>query len=318
MNGKMSSFRVLHLRQSTEVIQMGTVFDIQRFSINDGPGFRTSVFLKGCPLNCLWCHNPESKSYKKEIFYKPEKCVLCGRCAQVCECHQIKEGKHIFQRDKCTNRMLCVNACLYDALDACGYEIEPTEVVDIVLHDKDFFAYSGGGVTYTGGEPLAQPNFLLELVKCSKEKGLHVCIETCGYAPYHQIEALIPYVDLFLYDIKETDSRKHIAYTGVDHELIMSNLVKLDSDNANIVLRCPIIPGYNDRDEHLTNIAMIANNLQHVLRIDVEAYHPLGQTKSAWLGIEYPLKDIEMPSTSDIDRWIACISKDTQTPVKMA
>ena len=296
------------------------IFNIQRFSVNDGPGIRTTVFMKGCMLNCLWCHNPESKSMKPQVFLTPRLCVGCGECIRACEKHLhsfSEDGKHLIDRAKCGLCGKCVEACV-GALEMCGKEMSPEDIVKEVLKDKPFYENSGGGMTVSGGDPLFAPDFTLALLKCAKENGLHTCIETSGFARWEKIEALIPYVDLFLWDVKETDSARHEEYTGVRNELILENLRRLDAAGAKTVLRCPIIPGFNDRSEHFEGIALLAESLKNVQEINAEPYHPLGQSKSEAIGEEYALAGLTFPKEETVKEWMAAIQKGTRVEVKKA
>lgn len=298
----------------------GTVFNIQKFSINDGPGIRTTVFMKGCPLNCLWCHNPESKSAKPEIFYDARKCTGCRRCAEVCPmgCHTFTDTEHIFYRDKCIACGKCADACFANALEVAGTKKTVSGVIAEVMKDKDFYDNSGGGMTLSGGEPMYQFNFTYELLKSAKENGLHTCIETCGFAKWEQYEKIADLVDIFLFDYKVTDSEKHREFTGVANELILDNLKKLDALGCKTVLRCPIIPGLNDTDEHFSGIAKTANSLKNVLEINIEPYHPLGKGKSEMLDKEYVLGDLSFADEDAVKGWIEKISAQTEITVKKA
>ena len=300
--------------------QKNIVFNIQKFSINDGPGIRTTVFLKGCMLDCLWCHNPESKSPKPQLFFTPKLCIGCGACVKVCPngVHAFLEnGEHRIDRTKCTSCGSCVEACV-GALTMSGKEMTVDEILREVMKDKVFYDNSGGGMTVSGGEPLRNPKFARALLKGAKEKGLHTCIETSGFAKWEDIETLIPYVDLFLWDVKESDSRRHNEYTGVPRERFLENLHKLDRAGAKMVLRCPIIPGHNDRPEHFAAIAALAEELQNVQRIDVEPYHPLGKSKSESIGKIYALPELSFPAEETVQEWIAAISSGTTVKVQKA
>lgn len=298
----------------------GTVFNIQKFSVNDGPGIRTTVFLKGCPLRCLWCHNPESKSAKPEIFYNARKCIGCGKCAVVCEyeCHRFETGEHVFERDNCTACGKCVEACSPQALELAGTEKTVDEVIADVLKDKAFYDNSGGGITISGGEPMFQFEFTYELLKEAKNKGLHTCIETCGYAREEDYKKISKLVDIFLFDYKETDPGKHKEYTGVSNELILKNLKMLDELGCKTVLRCPIIPTLNNRDDHFEGIAITANSLKNVLEINIEPYHPLGSGKSEMLGKDYAFKDLSFTDNGEVEQWMEKIRKHTDVEVKKA
>lgn len=294
-----------------------TIFNIQRFSIQDGPGIRTTVFMKGCPLRCSWCHNPESNRAVPELFYTQSKCVGCGSCAAICGCHSLTDGEHSLDRASCVGCGRCAEACYTGALELCGKPMSPEEILHEVLKDVDFYA-DGGGMTLSGGEPLHQLEFTLELLKLAKEAGLNTCMETCGYASPERVQAVAPYVDLFLYDYKETAPALHRKFTGVDNALILSNLRLLDSLGARLILRCPIIPGCNDRLEHFIGIAETAKSLSNVLEINVEPYHPLGKSKSERLGREYPLGELGFASSEAAQEWIDAISARTSVPVNRA
>lgn len=275
----------------------GIIFNIQHFCVNDGNGIRTTVFLKGCPLSCKWCHNPESQSFATQILFYKEKCTCCGRC-----------------------RGLTVNdtdfTCFNGAKEICGKLVSADEVVAEVIKDKIFYANSGGGITLSGGEPLAQFDFSAEILKKSKENGIQTAIETCGYADKSKILEISEYTDLFLFDYKETDSALHKKYTGVSNESILENLKAINGAGKDIILRCPIIPGYNDRKEHFNGIAAIANSFEHILHIELEPYHPLGESKYLSLGLKKP--EINTPNAEDKELWRSAISSATDKKVKFA
>lgn len=298
----------------------GHLFNIQKFSVNDGPGIRTTVFMKGCPLRCIWCHNPESNIAAREIFFDAAKCTGCRACEAVCpaECHRFTDGGHVFDRSRCTVCGKCAEACMPEALSVVGYEKTVVEVMEEVLKDKIFYDNSGGGITLSGGEPMHQFDFTYALLKAAKEAGLHTCIETCGFAKRENYEKIAPLVDFFLYDYKETDPALHEAFTGVSNALILENLRFLDSIGASIILRCPIIPTKNDRDDHFAGIAAMANSLQNVLEIHIEPYHPLGSGKAAMLDKSCALRDLTFPENETVAAWMQKIESQTKIPVKKA
>ena len=286
---------------------LGNIFDIQRFCVHDGPGIRTTVFFKGCPLRCQWCHNPESHEKNISVAYYDGKCIVCGACVDVCEnkCHVFENAdglshgrpKHKIKRDGCIKCGECSRACPSGALELLGREVSVDDVMREVVRDKMFYGNSGGGMTVSGGEPLIQGEFLLALLKSAKEQGIHTCIETCGFASAETLESVVPYTDLFLYDIKETDSERHKALTGVPLDVIISNLKLIDSLGAKTHIRCPLIPEKNLRDEHLEGIARLVSGLKNVAEINVMAYHTLGSSKYEALSLVDKMKGI--PAMTD-------------------
>lgn len=299
-------------------MKKGMIFNIQKFSVNDGPGIRTTVFMKGCPLRCLWCHNPESNSVKPDLFYNGEKCTGCGQCAAVCpkDCHKIDETGHRFDRNACVLCGACADACPSGALELAGYETTVDHVLETVLQDKAFYETSGGGMTLSGGEPMYQFDFALSLMQAAKAAGLHTCMETCGFAPWEHYAEIAPYTDIFLFDYKLTNPDSHKTYTGADNSLILENLKKLDDLGCATVLRCPIIPTVNDHAAHFAGIAQTANSLKHILRVDIEPYHPLGKGKTENLDKNYALDDLTFPAEETVSAWIAEISRQTTVPVQ--
>lgn len=298
----------------------GTVFQIQKFSINDGPGIRTTVFMKGCPLNCLWCHNPESKGNQPDLLYDDRKCILCGACMAVCEkkCHRVDRLSHEFDRENCMRCGKCAENCVANALEKAGYSITVEDTIREVMKDAVFYQNSGGGMTLSGGEPMAQFAFAKELLMAAKENGLHTCMETCGYAPWEHYNSIRNLVDIFLFDYKLTDPALHKQYTGVTNDRILENLRKLDAAGAAIILRCPIIPTINDTPDHLAGIANTANSLQNILEINIEPYHPLGSSKLQMLGKDYPLAALTFPEHETVEQWMREVRSRTSVPVKKA
>lgn len=256
----------------------GIIFNIQHFPVNDGPVIRTVVFLKGCPLKCKWCHNPESKSIKPEIMFYSDRCGLCKKCVEACEnnVHSIVKGEHIVDREKYKGGGKCVDVCYASAIKSVGRDYTADEVMDEIEKDDVFFG-NDGGVTFSGGEPFMQFDFLYELLQKCKLKGYSVCIETSGFTEKDKILKAAEYTDYFLYDCKETDCKRHKKYIGCDMNCILNNLDELNKVGANIVLRCPVVPGVNDREEHFRKVAELAERYENVLRVEVEPYHSFGE-----------------------------------------
>lgn len=273
----------------------GYIFNIQRFCVNDGPGIRTTVFLKGCPLSCVWCHNPESQNYKPEMLFYKEKCTGCGRCKGV----TVSDTEFV---------------CYNGAKEICGKSVDSDYVISEVLKDKIFYDTSGGGMTLSGGEPLSQPAFALELLQKAKENGIHTAIETCGFVKSEIVREAAEFCDLFLFDYKETDPILHKEYTGQDNSLILDNLGLLNTLGKKAVLRCPIIPGFNDKDEHFLGIAETANQYDCIVHIEIEPYHSLGVGKYDALGRKS--LTIAPPETSVSDVWLETIRSKTKKEVK--
>ena len=294
----------------------GTIFNIQRFSTSDGPGIRTVIFLKGCPLNCAWCHNPESKSATGEVFYKQELCIGCGACVNACEnhCHTLSNGTHTFDRDPCLRCGKCTEGCYTKALEYCGEEKTVQEVLDVALRDLPFYEESGGGITISGGEPLMQYAFTYSLLKHAKAQGLHTAIETSGFS-HQDLAALNEYVDLWLYDVKLLSKDQHIQYTGASNEIILDNLSQLGRIGANIILRCPVIPDVNMTYDHLDGLAKLANDLPGVAAIHLEPYHPLGLSKAQQLGKQQNYPNGTFLDASQLIPFVSYLQSKTDTPV---
>lgn len=270
----------------------GTIFDIQRFCVHDGPGIRTVVFFKGCPLQCIWCHNPESQKLSTSLAFYSHKCISCGACCEACaeNCHSFVNGQHILNRDNCIFCGKCASSCSACALEVLGKKTSVDNIISEVMRDSLFYKNSGGGLTVSGGEPLMQSDFLSELLKCAKAQGIHTCVETCGFASRETIINISQHTDIFLYDIKESDDCRHKELTGIPFTPILDNLMLLNSLGAKIILRCPLIPDVNTRDEHIINIARIASSLENLLEINVMAYHLLGNDKYNALDIENKMR----------------------------
>ena len=251
-------------------------FDIQRNSFVDGPGIRTTVFFKGCNLKCAWCHNPESQSAKPQMMFYKDKCTGCGKCKSVCP-------YHLEQCELCGK---CTLYCPVDARKVCGKEHTVDEVLKEVLKDKAFYETSGGGVTFSGGECMLQIDFLAEILKKCKENGIHTAVDTAGHIPFESFEKILPYTDLFLYDIKIFDSQKHKQYVGVSNELILDNLKKLFERKAKLWIRIPIIPDVNDSIEEIQKIKDFLKTIGTPEKIELLPYHAMGENKYRAIGKE--------------------------------
>ena len=284
----------------------GLIFEIQRYSIHDGPGIRTTVFLKGCPLRCAWCHNPESISPKMELSFLPARCIGCGYCFRACSrnAHVTSAGKHVLERDRCAACGTCATECYAGALEAVGRRISVEEALREVLKDKPFYETSGGGMTLSGGEPLMQIEFTEALLKAAKAVGLNCCIETCGFAPLDRLELVRPLVDLFLFDIKETDAARHEEFTGVPNDPILANLRRLHAAGAQVIVRLPIVPGYNDRADHFDAVGALCREMPGLKGVEVMPYHRLGDSKVERMGHSPATRPtVTPPEPQEVERW---------------
>jgi pyruvate formate lyase activating enzyme len=284
-----------------------TVFDIQRCSLQDGPGIRTTVFLKGCPLHCLWCHNPEALDVKPQLWYEEAKCVGCFRCLDVCEsgAHFRDAGGHDIDFEKCTACGKCIDICAGEAVKIIGKAMTVDQAMEVVLRDRAYFDSSGGGITLSGGEPMAQFEFTLAMLKAAKAAGIHTCLETCGASSWRNYRTVLPFTDLFLFDYKVSDLKLHRTMVGCSNLVLLQNLNKLASLGARIVLRCPIIPTINDEDGHFHAIAALANKHPQIVGVEIMPYHNFGVSKRDRLGAAHFLPPIEPPSQAIQESWIS-------------
>jgi pyruvate formate lyase activating enzyme len=296
----------------------GRLYDIQGFSVHDGPGIRTTVYLKGCPLRCLWCHSPESVFYDCELSYFDVRCVgtkACGLCIPACPREALSPGEPVaapivgegkeggapmitrarIDREKCNACLACATACPTKALAPSGYEHTVREVVERVSRDKPFFA-EDGGATISGGEPMEQFAFTRALAQSFKESGIGVCLDTTGYAPGERYEDILPWIDLFLYDLKHMNSDRHKRLTGVPNELIHENAARIAKRGGKFQIRVPVIPKLNDSPENMKAVAEFCVGLgESVVDMQLLPYHKLGAAKYARIGKTYPLRNVEAP-----------------------
>jgi pyruvate formate lyase activating enzyme len=289
------------------------IFNFQKYNMYDGPGIRSNAFFKGCPLRCKWCSNPESQHQGYEIMFKQDNCVNCGACVAVCpvHVHKLHDNKHIVDRDiQCIGCCQCEKACLYSALEVMGEDRSIEEIIEFFDQDKDFYRMSGGGITLTGGEALAQPEAAIAVLMESKSRGYSTAIETCGYAPLQVIKKVAQYVDLFLFDIKQMDPVKHKYWTGVNNEQILSNVKWLLENGYNVRVRMPLLKGVNNSKEEIDKVIKYFKPYRYQKNfdgVDLLPYHKLGVGKYQSLGRNYEIKDD--PSLSDddlncIEMWI--------------
>lgn len=283
----------------------GVVFDIQKFSLHDGPGIRTTVFLKGCPLRCRWCSNPESFEREVGLGYLEERCVACFSCVDACAFGALKAGDEglLVDHAACTACGLCINECPEDALKLFGSTSSAEAILAEVGKDRAYYDHSGGGLTLSGGEVLSQAAFARELLQLAKGEGLHTCVETSGHGKQEDLEQLLPLVDLFLFDFKATGEDVHRSLTGVDGKRVLSNLEFLNDRGARIHLRCPLIPGLNDHEAHLQAIASLSRNMGAIERVELLPYHNFGEHKYRQLGMKAARTAWPKPDPEEILAW---------------
>jgi pyruvate formate lyase activating enzyme len=282
----------------------GRVLDIKRLSVHDGPGIRTTVFFKGCPLRCRWCHNPESISPGPEIGLLQAPCIRCGKCAEVCPtgAHLFQESMHLLNHAVCTACGRCVEACLPGALEYYGREMSPAEVAAAVLEDGTFYAMSGGGCTLSGGEPLGQAPFCAEVFVLLHHEGIHCALDTSGAVPWESFEVVLPHADLFLYDVKHTNDQLHREHTGRSNREIIDNLRRLSERGVPIEVRIPVIPGFNADEESMTGLGKALAGLPNLVGVRLLPYH-LARTKYETVGRPDTMPEVPLPDLVMLARW---------------
>ena len=290
------------------------IFNKQKYNMYDGPGVRTLVFFKGCPLRCKWCSNPEGLERKYQIMFKPTTCVSCGSCVPVCpqKIHSISQtGEHIIDRSiDCIGCGQCVEVCVPEALKVAGEQVPISELLDYVEQDRAFYDQSGGGVTLGGGEVTAQPEAAINLLQACKQEGLNPAIETCGYTKKETILRFAEYVDLFLFDLKHIDPDRHFELTGVRNEIILENMEELIMKRKNVKVRMPMLKGINDSEAEIRGVIEFLKKFREFKNfkgIDLLPYHKLGVNKYVQLGMDYPIEGDPSLDDADLDRiegWI--------------
>lgn len=274
----------------------GLIFDIKRFAVHDGPGIRTTVFLKGCPLQCMWCHSPESQRPYPELMYYTNLCHHCNECVTICPIQaQTTDTLHKIIQSRCTRCGRCATSCYSGALKLVGRYVGIDALLDDLGKDATFYRQSRGGITLSGGEPTLQPHFTQALLKACRNQRFHTAIETCGYAAWTIFQKILPYVNLVLYDLKHLNQAKHIQYTGVSNDLILQNLRRLDHTDTNFIIRVPVVPTINDAPEDVGALATFCGSLHHLRHVELLPYHRLGAPKYQHLDRPYSLLDLHPP-----------------------
>jgi pyruvate formate lyase activating enzyme len=285
------------------------VFDIERFAVHDGPGIRTTVFLKGCPLRCRWCHNPEAMSREPQLAQFKRNCIACGACIRNCPRDALATSRDgiAIDRDLCDDCGACTEECYAEALVISGRDMTAAEVLDEVKKDTVFYTNSGGGMTISGGEPLLQPDFTEALLALAREAEIHTCLDTSGSGPWSAIEPLLPLTDLVLYDLKTVSPEVHRELVGGSLDGIIENLKRICADSVTVRVRIPVVPGCTDAPENIAAIADLAASLPAIEAVELLRYHKLGESKYGTLGLTYPLTGLEPPTDEQMSALAAIV-----------
>jgi pyruvate formate lyase activating enzyme len=275
--------------------ETGLIFEVKRFAVHDGPGIRTTLFLKGCPLKCKWCHNPESISPQPQLAYYEHKCINCGECADICpeHAHSFIEGTHYFDRTKCISCGKCEDVCLGNALRLYGKEISVGEALKLAVDDRDFYG-NEGGVTLSGGEPLLQGEFCFELLKALKQEHIHTAVDTCGFVNWNTFEKILPVTDMFLFDLKHSNSTEHKKLTGQRNEIILENLERLSQHGACVEVRMPLIPEANDSEQNICASASLLEKL-NIESVKLLPFHAMAKNKYSAIGMQHTMSQENPP-----------------------
>ena len=291
--------------QNCSGAQCARYIDIKRFAVHDGPGIRTTLFLKGCSLRCIWCHNPESRPLRPELAIHYRKCTLCGECARVCFCHKIAGGVHEFDRAACKTCGKCEQLCPSGALELFGNTLTVDEAAEKLLEDRIFYV-DGGGITLSGGEPLLQCGFCAALLRRMRDEGIGCAVDTCGNVPWTAFEAVLPYTEIFLYDLKCADPIKHEKFTGCRNDLVLENLKRLDATGIPVEIRMIMVPEHNMGEGDLRAAGEILAELRNVSAVRLLAYHQLARSKFEAVGHPDTMPDVPSPDAETLEK-CACV-----------
>ncbi len=289
----------------------GIITTIQRMSIHDGPGIRSTVFLKGCNLRCKWCHNPETFEFHPELEWQKDLCINCGSCAEVCRPKALKmvNGQLNFSRSDCNACFDCIDVCYPNALRKTGKEYTPEALVDELIQDLVFFRQSGGGVTFSGGEPMLQASFIKEAALLLKKQGIHIAMETNLSVSWDKYEEMLPFIDLVMADVKMIDEEKHRKWTGSGNRMILENIRKLDEANTPYILRTPVVPGVNDSTHIMEQIIAFVGTLKNLRKYELLPYHPLADFKYENLGRKNPFEGVSGTNQKSLEIYDPIIEK---------